>query len=101
MQKINIDTEELAHFNEFATGWWDPKGSFKTLHDINPLRLSFITNIIALKTQKVIDVGCGGGILTEAMAKKGAYVIGIDAAECALQVAQSHAAVENLNIEYK
>lgn len=86
----NIDPQELAKFSELAHRWWDPESEFKPLHEINPLRLDWIDRIAHLAGRRVLDVGCGGGILAEAMARRGAQVTGIDLAEKSLRVAQLH-----------
>ena len=86
----NIDPQELHKFDQLAEDWWDPKGHFKTLHDINPVRLDFITQQLDLKGKRVLDVGCGGGILTEALARAGAEVVGIDMAPQVLAAAKAH-----------
>ena len=92
MQKAdpNIDAAEIARFEGMAPVWWDKKGDFKALHDINVLRLEYINTRSPLAGKQVIDVGCGGGILAEAMAKLGAEVTGIDMAKEALTVAKLH-----------
>jgi len=87
----NFDPAELAKFSDLAHRWWDKESEFRPLHQINPLRLDWIENIVALKGLRVLDVGCGGGILADAMARKGADVLGIDLASKALKVAQLHA----------
>jgi len=87
----NFDPAELAKFSDLAHRWWDKESEFRPLHQINPLRLDWIENIVALKGLCVLDVGCGGGILADAMARKGADVLGIDLASKALKVAQLHA----------
>ena len=87
----NFDPAELAKFSELAHRWWDTESEFRPLHQINPLRLAWIENFVPLKGQRVLDVGCGGGILADAMARKGADVLGIDLAAKALKVAQLHA----------
>lgn len=97
----NIDPAELAKFNELASKWWDKKGDFKPLHEINPIRLNYINSRRPLKGLKVLDVGCGGGILTESMAKLGADVTGIDMGEKALNVAKLHRLESDLNINYQ
>jgi 2-polyprenyl-6-hydroxyphenyl methylase/3-demethylubiquinone-9 3-methyltransferase len=89
--KSNFDPAELAKFSDLAHRWWDKESEFRPLHQINPLRLTWIDKIIPLKGLTVLDVGCGGGILADAMARKGANVMGIDLAEKALKVAQLHA----------
>ena len=87
----NFDPAELAKFSDLAHRWWDKESEFRPLHQINPLRLDWIENLISLKGLRVLDVGCGGGILADAMARKGATVLGIDLASKALKVAQLHA----------
>ena len=87
---INVDPLELEKFSQLAHRWWDPGSEFKPLHDINPLRLDYIDRIASLKGTRALDVGCGGGILTEAMAARGASVTGIDLGEKPLKVAQLH-----------
>jgi 2-polyprenyl-6-hydroxyphenyl methylase / 3-demethylubiquinone-9 3-methyltransferase len=87
---VNVDPKELAKFSQLAHRWWDPNSEFKPLHEINPLRLSWIDEKAGLRGKHVLDVGCGGGILSEAMAARGAEVTGIDLSEPALKVAQLH-----------
>ncbi len=90
-ESVNADPAELAKFSELAHRWWDLQGEFKPLHQINPLRLDWIDAHCHLQGQTVLDVGCGGGILADAMARKGASVLGIDLAAKSLRVAQLHA----------
>jgi 2-polyprenyl-6-hydroxyphenyl methylase/3-demethylubiquinone-9 3-methyltransferase len=87
----NVDPQELAKFSELAHRWWDPESEFRPLHQINPLRLDWIAQRAALSGRKVVDVGCGGGILADAMARRGAEVLGIDLATKPLKVARLHA----------
>jgi 2-polyprenyl-6-hydroxyphenyl methylase/3-demethylubiquinone-9 3-methyltransferase len=86
----NVDPEEIAKFSELAHHWWDPSGELKTLHDLNPLRLGYIETQLDLRNKKIIDIGCGGGILAESMAKQGGEVTGIDMSEGALKAARLH-----------
>jgi 2-polyprenyl-6-hydroxyphenyl methylase/3-demethylubiquinone-9 3-methyltransferase len=88
---INADPQELAKFSELAHRWWDPDSEFRPLHQINPLRLEWIDSIASLAGKDVLDVGCGGGLLAEAMAQRGARVLGIDMAAKPLKVAMLHA----------
>jgi 2-polyprenyl-6-hydroxyphenyl methylase/3-demethylubiquinone-9 3-methyltransferase len=88
---VNADPAELAKFSELAHRWWDPDSEFRPLHQINPLRLEWINSLAPLAGRSVLDVGCGGGILADAMARKGARVTGIDLSSKALKVAQLHA----------
>ena len=86
----NVDHDEIAKFEKLAARWWDPKSEFKPLHDINPLRLDYIDRRADLQGKRVLDVGCGGGLLSEAMARRGAEVIGIDMGKAPLNVARLH-----------
>ncbi len=97
----NIDSAEVAKFDALASRWWDPEGEFRPLHQINPLRLDWIRQHIDLDGKKVIDVGCGGGILTESMAAAGAEVTGIDMAEGPLTVARLHQHESGADVEYR
>lgn len=98
----NFDASELAKFSDLAHRWWDLDGEFRPLHQINPLRLDWINRIVPLSGQRVLDVGCGGGILADAMARKGAEVVGIDLASKALRIAELHALeVQTPNIGYR
>lgn len=97
----NIDPAEIKKFNDLASRWWDPTGDFKPLHDLNPLRSSYIAEHMPLAGAKALDVGCGGGILTEALARSGANVSGIDMGEAPLAVARIHAAESGLDIHYE
>jgi 2-polyprenyl-6-hydroxyphenyl methylase/3-demethylubiquinone-9 3-methyltransferase len=89
--KDNVDPAELAKFSDLAHRWWDTESEFRPLHQINPLRLNWMLDIAAIDGKRVLDVGCGGGILADAMARRGADVLGIDLATKALRVAQLHA----------
>jgi len=97
----NLDPGELARFERMAARWWDPEGDFRPLHDINPARLDFIDERAALRGSSVVDVGCGGGLLAEAMAGRGARVTGIDAGETAIEVAVHHAARSGAGVTYE
>ena len=97
----NSDTEEIKKFDDVAQVWWDPKGSMGTLHTINPLRTKFITDGLNLSGRKVLDVGCGGGILTEALAKCGAQATGIDLSNESIEAAKVHARQQGLDIDYR
>jgi len=97
----NVDPAELEKFSALAHRWWDPESEFRPLHEINPLRLDYIDRTAGLNGKNVLDVGCGGGILTEAMATRGAKVTGIDLAEKPLKVAQLHLRISGLEINYR
>ncbi|MDZ7856610.1 bifunctional 2-polyprenyl-6-hydroxyphenol methylase/3-demethylubiquinol 3-O-methyltransferase UbiG [Sphaerotilus sp.] len=99
----NADPKELAKFSELAHKWWDPESEFRPLHQINPLRLGWIEQCAGpLDGRRIVDVGCGGGILSEAMARKGAQVLGVDLAERSLKVAQLHAMEAGIdNVAYR
>jgi 2-polyprenyl-6-hydroxyphenyl methylase/3-demethylubiquinone-9 3-methyltransferase len=99
-RRNNFDPAEIAKFTEHASNWWDLQGDFKPLHEINPLRLGYINQKAPLAGKKVIDIGCGGGILTESMAALGAEVTGIDMSAAALDVAKLHLLESGLQIEY-
>lgn len=99
--KQNIDPEEIAKFEELASKWWDRNSEFKPLHDINPLRVGFIDKIASLSGKRVLDVGCGGGILSESMAQRGAEVTGIDMGAAPLKVAKLHGLESGVNVTYK
>lgn len=90
-ETVNADPAELAKFSDLAHRWWDPDSEFRPLHQINPLRLDWINSHVPLDGKRVLDVGCGGGILSDSMARKGAEVLGIDLSAKALKVAQLHA----------
>ena len=96
----NLDHDEVKKFDELAAKWWDPDGEFKPLHQINPLRVGFINERANLEGIKVLDVGCGGGILAEALSKLGAQVTGIDASEQTIGVAQNHSNAVGSDVSY-
>ena len=98
---MNADPQELAKFSALAHRWWDPESEFKPLHQINPLRLDWIDRIAPLSGKSALDVGCGGGILAEAMAQRGARVKGIDLSDKALKVAQLHLLESRLEVDYE
>jgi 2-polyprenyl-6-hydroxyphenyl methylase/3-demethylubiquinone-9 3-methyltransferase len=97
----NVDPAEVAKFSALAQSWWDPKGPSKPLHDLNPLRLRYIERIVPLPEREVVDVGCGGGILSEAMARAGARVLGIDLSRAVLDVAELHALESKIAAQYR
>ena len=102
MTTINVNPAEIEKFSALASKWWDPTGEFKPLHDINPLRLGWIKEQVgSLANKKIIDVGCGGGILAEAMAAEGAHVTGIDLAKQSLQVARLHSLDSGIAVDYE
>ena len=100
-QTLNFDPKEIAKFEELASRWWDPDSEFKPLHEINPLRLEYIDRRASLKGKTVVDVGCGGGILAESMAIKGANVLGIDMGKAPLSVASLHKLETGAKLEYQ
>lgn len=98
----NVDQGEIAKFDSVASRWWDPEGEFKPLHDLNPLRLDYIARRVGgLTGKRIVDVGCGGGLLSEGMAARGAEVLGIDMAPTALQVAELHALETGTALSYR
>jgi len=100
-QSLNTDPAELQKFAALAHRWWDKNSEFKPLHEINPLRLNYIDDLIGLQGKRVLDVGCGGGILSESMSQKGAEVTGIDLGEKALKVAQLHQLESDTKVDYR
>ena len=95
-----IDEQEVAKFAQHGSQWWDQNGPLKTLHDINPTRLDFIRQFVDLEGKRVLDLGCGGGILSEGLCHAGAHVTGLDVEEHAINAAKSHAKLNNLSINY-
>jgi 2-polyprenyl-6-hydroxyphenyl methylase/3-demethylubiquinone-9 3-methyltransferase len=98
---MNVDQSEIAKFSALAHRWWDPNSEFKPLHAINPLRLSWIKTFVSLEGKKVVDIGCGGGILAESLAQSGAETTGIDLSEKALKVAELHALEVGAKLTYR
>jgi 2-polyprenyl-6-hydroxyphenyl methylase/3-demethylubiquinone-9 3-methyltransferase len=98
---MNADPQELEKFSALAHRWWDPHSEFKPLHQINPLRLDWIDRLAPLAGKSALDIGCGGGILTEAMARRGARVKGIDLSDKALKVAQLHSLESRITVDYE
>lgn len=99
--KDNVDTAELAKFESMAQRWWDPAGEFRPLHDLNPLRIDFIEARAGLAGRRAADIGCGGGLVSEAMARRGAQVTAIDLAAGPLEVAKLHALESGIQIDYR
>lgn len=97
----NVDAGEIAKFERMANRWWDPQGDFKPLHQMNPVRANYIDLKARVAEKKLLDIGCGGGLLTEAMAQRGALVTGIDMGEAPLEVARLHAESSGLSIDYR
>ena len=101
MNTTNVDPQEIAKFTALSQHWWDTEGELHTLHDLNPVRLAFIEQRCVLAGARVLDVGCGGGILSESLAKAGATVTAIDMDEAAINVARQHAQAADLTIDYR
>ena len=101
MTNKNVDLNEIKKFQSISDDWWDTQGPLKTLHQVNQLRLDYVTSATKIKGKRILDVGCGGGIFSESLAKLGANVTGIDLADSSLNVAINHAKKSNLNISYK
>ena len=99
--KDNVHLHEINKFGSMAERWWDSQGEFKTLHDINPLRIGFIQGFIDISDKRIVDVGCGGGILTEGLATQGADALGIDLSEELIDVAELHGLESGVNTHYK
>ncbi len=97
---VNVDHAEIARFESAASRWWDPEGEIRTLHEINPVRLAYVERAGSLAGRAIVDVGCGGGVLAEAMARAGAQVVGLDLAEELLRVAELHALEANVPVTY-
>ena len=97
----NVDDAEVAKFSALASRWWDPEGAFRPLHLLNPVRTEYVAGLVELSRAKVVDVGCGGGLLSESLAARGANVLGIDASEDALEAARAHLEGSGLRIEYR
>lgn len=100
-EKLNVDPSEIARFEAAASRWWDPQGEMRPLHDLNPVRLQYVERAGPLAGRTVLDVGCGGGLLAEAMARKGAKVTGLDLADDLLQVARLHALEAGIELDYR
>src|SRR5512147_3213577 len=100
-KSANVDRREIDKFDKVSEIWWDPKGEMGTLQTINPLRTKFVMEKLTVPMPKILDVGCGGGVLSEALAKAGAQVTGIDLSEQALDVAKRHAEGQGLHIDYR
>ncbi len=100
-RSANVDPAELAKFEKLAARWWDPESEFKPLHEINPLRLKWINDRVGLKDKRVLDIGCGGGILAESMAALGAEVTGIDLGDAPLAVAKLHQKESGVKVDYR
>ncbi len=100
-QTANVDPQEIAKFEALADKWWDPQSEFRPLHDINPLRLNYIDKHCTLPDKKVVDVGCGGGLLSEGMARRSAKVTGIDMGAAPIAVAKQHAEEQGVEVEYQ
>ena len=96
---MNIDKSEIENFDKYAHEWWNTRGPYKFIHLLTPIRLEYISKNIKLKGSKILDLGCGGGLLCEAMSKSGADVIGIDASSRTIKIAKKHAKEQNLKIE--
>ena len=97
----NVDNDEIKKFDEFAEDWWDPNGRMKPLHQLNPLRLQYIKNHVDIAEKKILDVGCGAGLLSEAMARESAIVTGIDLSQEVIKVAKQHAETKRVMVDYQ
>ncbi len=101
MSDQNVDRNEVAKFEALASRWWDPTSEFRPLHEINPLRLNYIDERVSLAGKKALDVGCGGGLVSEGMAQRGAHVTGIDMGEAPLSVAKLHGLESGIKVDYR
>ena len=99
MTQINLDGAEITNFERLADRWWDPEGPLRTLHVINPVRLRYIDAAVHLAGKRVLDLGCGGGLLSEAMATRGATVTGVDASEAAIRTARNHGTLSGAPVD--
>jgi len=100
MTGTNLDHTQVSNFERLSDHWWDPAGPLRTLHAINPVRLRYIDAAVGLSGKRVLDLGCGGGLLSEAMARRGARVTGVDASDAAIRAARSHGTISGVNVEY-
>jgi 2-polyprenyl-6-hydroxyphenyl methylase/3-demethylubiquinone-9 3-methyltransferase len=101
MQAANVSPEEIARFDKLASRWWDPDGESRPLHDLNPVRLGYVAARMNLRDARIADVGCGGGLLSEALARQGAQVTGIDLGEKVIQIARLHLHESDLKVDYR
>ncbi len=101
MNTTNVSSEEIARFDKLASRWWDPDGESRPLHDLNPLRTAYVADRVQLKDARVADVGCGGGLLSESLARAGAQVVGIDLGEAVIDVAELHLHESQLDVDYR
>lgn len=101
MQAANVSPEEIAHFDKLASRWWDPNGESRPLHDLNPVRLGYVAARAELRGAKAADIGCGGGLLSEALARQGATVTGIDLSEKVIETARLHLYESDLKVDYR
>ena len=98
---VNVSAEEIAHFDQLASRWWDPDGESRPLHDLNPVRAAYVAKHVDLRDARVADVGCGGGLLSEALARAGAKVTGIDLSEKVIDIAKLHLYESALSVDYR
>ena len=97
---MNLDKKEIDNFDIYAHEWWNKRGPYKLIHNLTPIRVDYIQNTINIKGLRILDIGCGGGLLAEELSKKGAKITGLDASEKTINIAKQHAKESNLNIEY-